>query len=131
MSLLNSLDKLRSTGGNKWASLCPAHENKTNRTLTIKQIEDGSYLCHCFSCGANGVDVFKALGLPLDELFGFKDRPRQVLTQRQRDEYEIDKIVVQIFSADKEVGKVISHSDYKRNRLAQARIVGIESIINS
>ena len=129
MSFLNSLDKLRSAGGDKWTSLCPVHNNKTSRTLSIKQNPDGSFMCHCFSCGANGVEVFNALGLPLDELFGFKDKPKQVITQKQREDYDLDKWVVAIFEAEREAGRRHTHQDFRRNKLAVARIAGIDQLI--
>ena len=130
MTFLNSLEKLRPAGGDKWTSLCPAHNNKTNRTLSTRQLPDGSFVCHCFSCGANGVEVFNALGMPLDELFGYKDKPKQVITQKQREEYDLDKWVVAIYAADKEARRPLGYQDHRRHKLAQARIIGIDQLIN-
>lgn len=129
MSFLNSLESVRAAGSGKWESLCPAHGSKKNRTLKIKQEADGSYLCHCFSCGANGVEVFNSLNLPLDELFGYKDKPKQIITSKQQSDYDLDKIVVEIHKADKMAGKQVSISDFRRNKLALARIANIERAI--
>ena len=131
MSFLNSLEGVRAAGSNKWEALCPVHGSTKNRTLKIKQEADGSYLCHCFSCGANGVEVFNAIKLPLDELFGYKDKPKQIITSKQQSDYELDKIVIQIHKADKIAGKHITVSDFRRNKLALARIANIERIIES
>jgi len=129
MSFLNSLEGVRVAGSNKWEALCPVHGSTKNRTLKIKQEADGSYICHCFSCGANGLDVFNALKLPFDELFGYKDKPKQIITSREREGYELDKIVVQIHKADREAGKHITVADFRRNKLALARIARIEQVI--
>ena len=127
MSFLNMLEKLRSAGADKWSSLCPVHDNKTNRTLTIKQNADGSYVCHCFSCGANGLEVFNALGLPLDELFGGRKRPEIVITQKQIGEYEDDYWFIALYENSKHEN---THHDYKRYKLAKARMTGIDQLRN-
>jgi len=128
MTFLNSLEKLRSAGGDKWTSLCPAHNNKTNRTLSIKQNPDGSFVCHCFSCGANGVEVFNALGMTLDELFGYKDKPIQVITQKQKGEYDLDYWVSAIYENTDKAQH--SYKDHKRYKLAKARMAGIDNLSN-
>lgn len=126
MTFLNQLEKLRPAGGDKWASLCPVHNNKTNRTLSTKQLPDGSFVCHCFSCGANGQEVFNALGIPLDELFGYKERPRQVITQKQREEYNLDYWVVSIY--ENAIHVDFNYKDVRRYKFAKARMAGIEQM---
>jgi hypothetical protein len=73
---LSRLDKVKSTGKGQWKACCPAHNDKTP-SLTIKELEDGTVLAHCFGqeCGID--QILGALGLEFDALYppnNFKDR---------------------------------------------------------
>ena len=65
------MDMVKKTGAGKYSALCPCHAEKTP-SLVIKE-DDGNVICHCFGCGANGVDVVNALGLDISELFKEKN----------------------------------------------------------
>lgn len=83
---LNHLDGLRPTGSDKWRSRCPVHGGSNKTQLSIKRLHDNSYIVHCFSCGANGLDVFDHLGLDKKELFGDKEfkpvkQPKDLYTE--------------------------------------------------
>lgn len=130
MSWIDSLDKLRSAGKDKWTACCPAHSDKTP-SMSIKQNSDQSYLVFCFGCGANGVDVFKAMGLDLDELMGYPDKTdykRPVITRKQELDLREDKLVVAIYDSVVKNGGVISLKDHSRHKLAVNRIKGIEQM---
>ena len=58
--------------GKDWLARCPVHNDK-DFAMSVKQVSDVSVIAHCFSCGANGLDLYKSLGLDLDELFGGKE----------------------------------------------------------
>ena len=133
MSFLHSLDKLRANGKNKWRSRCPVHNGSNATALSIVQWSDGAFGVKCFSCDANGTDVFNALGLPLDELFGYKtlDRPRQYVTQMQKDENKEDQFFMAIYDAAKGRGDVIAYSDHKRHKLTVQRMRGYEQLLNA
>lgn len=66
-AIISRLAKVRSTGKSSWLACCPAHADKTP-SLTVRELDDGRILVHCFSgCGA--VDVVGALGLEMTDLF--------------------------------------------------------------
>ncbi|HEY4355633.1 MAG TPA: CHC2 zinc finger domain-containing protein [Acidobacteriaceae bacterium] len=66
-TILSRLAKVRSTGKSSWLACCPAHNDKTP-SLTVRALDDGRILVHCFSgCGA--VDVVGAIGLEMTDLF--------------------------------------------------------------
>lgn len=120
-------DNVKKTGKN-WSARCPVHEgNRFN--LSITQTRDGTILMHCHACGANGVMVYRSLGLNLDELFGNKEKDKNYISQRQRDEYENDKFYIAIYEADKGNGKIITHNEFKRYRLAISRVNNLKGRI--
>jgi len=67
-NILATLDKVKSLGGGKYRACCPAHNDKTP-SLNIKDLEDGRIIMHCFGCGANGIEIIKAMGLDPGDLF--------------------------------------------------------------
>lgn len=65
--ILSRLSKVRKTGKYTWLACCPAHNDRTP-SLSVRALDDGRILVHCFSgCGA--VDVVEALGLEITDLF--------------------------------------------------------------
>ncbi len=65
--LLSRLQRVRKTGADRWIACCPAHDDRSP-SLTVRQVEDGRILVHCFSgCGA--ADVVESVGLSLGDLF--------------------------------------------------------------
>jgi DNA primase len=65
--LLSRLSKVKQTGQDKWLACCPSHGDKSP-SLTIRLIDDGRILVHCFAgCGA--CDVVESVGLTMSELF--------------------------------------------------------------
>lgn len=119
------LNRLKSTGGNKWVACCPVHEEKTP-SLSIKQLDDRSYIMHCFGCGANGVDVFNTLGANKKELFGDKDNG-DYIPQKVKDEYMEDKFFIAVYESDIKKGIKPKLDENRRYRKAQCRIRGIQS----
>ena len=84
-NILNSLDKVIKTGHNSYKALCPCHAENTP-SMTIK--EDGNnIICHCFGCGANGMEVVQALGLESSELFN-ESRRMNGKTEKSTEEIE-------------------------------------------
>lgn len=66
--ILDRLTLVRGTGDGRWMARCPVHEDRTP-SLSIKLLQDGRILLHCFGCGAGAIDIIKFLGLQPSELF--------------------------------------------------------------
>ena len=90
------LEKLTKSGSG-WRARCPVHGSKGN-TLSISEKDGGYIVAHCFSCGAGGPDVVKALNLPLSLLFPEDDYVPPVITKQMRQDNIEDGLVLQ-FSA--------------------------------
>ena len=65
--LLSRLDKVRQTGPDRWAALCPAHADKSP-SLSVRSLPDGRVLLHCFT-GCSVDAVLAALSLEIADLF--------------------------------------------------------------
>ena len=114
-------DNIRAAGKN-WVARCPVHMDK-DLAMTIKQTSDGSVIAHCFACGANGLDLYRTLGLDLDELFGGKQLDKRMAPQSVMAEYRVDKMVIDIFN-NSDATKTLA--DKRRYRIAVARSEGVE-----
>ena len=112
---LNYLTKLRKNGENRWRSCCPVHGGSNPTALSIKHCDDNSYIVHCFNCGANGIEVFEALGLDVKELMG--ERVSQV--KPKNDIYE--QAFMAIAESEKKKGNYIALADKRKIRLLNAR----------
>jgi hypothetical protein len=121
--LLDRLEKVRSTGKDKWTACCPVHGDK-NPSMSIAE-KDGRVLCHCFACGANGLEVVEALSLPASVLFE-KPLEQGYIPKRIIEEVELDRLVVQMAEEDKKKGKPLSYNDFNRLKVAKSRIAVYE-----
>jgi hypothetical protein len=65
----NVLDRLNvaSRNGEKAMSYCPAHDDRSNPSLSLKA-ENGKLLLHCFA-GCRPEDIVSKVGLGMQELF--------------------------------------------------------------
>ena len=66
-NLLDRLDKVKSTGKDKWQACCPAHGDRSP-SLSIKEAEDGTVLIKCWA-GCEFADIVGAVGLSPSDLF--------------------------------------------------------------
>lgn len=126
--LLAALDKVRPNGKNRYRARCPVHNGSNPTALSIKQNSDGSVSAHCFSCGANGLDLYKTLGLDLDELFGGKKG--DFIPQGIKDQLSEDKMFIAIYESDVSKGVNPKLLEKRRYRLALARSEGIKTKFN-
>ena len=113
--------------GKDYIARCQVHNDK-DFAMSIKQVSDGSVIAYCFACQANGVDLYKALGLDLDELFGGKKS--DFIPQGIKDQLSEDKMFIAIYNADVEKGIKPRLNDKRRYKLAVARSEGIKSKFN-
>ena len=121
--ILDKLEKVRPTGRDKWVACCPVHGDK-NPSMSVTE-KDGRVLCHCFACGANGLEVVQALSLPASVLF---DKPLEkgYVPKRVIEEIEMDRLVLRMVEEDKKKGKLLSYNDFNRWKLAKSRIEALE-----
>jgi hypothetical protein len=61
-------DRKLQKSGSGWVALCPGHDDRHKRSLSISQGTDGRVLLKCFS-GCAAADVARALGLEMKDLF--------------------------------------------------------------
>tara|TARA_R110002012_G_scaffold81049_3_gene205327 strand:+ start:111 stop:503 length:393 start_codon:yes stop_codon:yes gene_type:complete len=113
--------------GKDYIARCPVHNDK-DFAMSIKQVSDGSVIAYCFACQANGVDLYKALGLDLDELFGGKKG--DFIPQAIKDQLSEDKMFIAIYESDVSKGVNPKLSEKRRYRLALARSEGIKTKFN-
>jgi DNA primase len=66
-TLISRLTKARKLGANRWNACCPAHEDRSP-SLSIKLVEDGRILIHCFG-GCSTDEVLGAVGMDINDLF--------------------------------------------------------------
>lgn len=120
--LVARLEKSKRTSRDSWIACCPAHNDRTP-SLTIRALDDGRILIHCFSgCGA--ADVMAAIGLETADLFpeplGNLDRVRQPFSPADvLRALRHEAAIVALASADLAEGKPV---DRQRAWLASERI---------
>jgi len=124
-NILARLSKVRKSQRG-YMACCPVHQDN-NPSMTITETDDGKVLAHCFSCGARGSDVVEALGLPASELFSGEFTGTYDAKFKLRKTELEDNMVITIYEQDKREGKYLTHADYKRYRLAKARIEQLAS----
>ena len=113
--LISRLEKCRTGGTGKWMACCPAHDDKTP-SLSIKQLECGKILLHCFAgCGADEISI--ALNLDWSDLCSDDwtpvDRPR---------EPALDATIVIIARDNISRGIQLSDADMRKYRKAMRRL---------
>ena len=124
--LLDRLEKVRSTGKDKWKACCPVHGDR-NPSMDIED-KDGKVLVHCKACNANGLEVVQALGLSPSVLFE-KPIEQGYIPKRLKDEVSVDRFVIEGAKQMEKTGKPLSYNDFKRLRLAKSRIEAYEELL--
>ena len=96
---------------------CPVHEDKSpSATLTEKE---GKILGHCFGCGANGVDMARAVGVSPMALFSqAMEVDGDYLLKKTQ---ESDDFLIYSIDQARGRGERVSYQDGKAYRQAMAR----------
>ncbi len=131
--LLSRLERVRPRGPGRWSARCPAHADKTP-SLSVRELEDGRVLLHCFS-GCAVDSVAGALGLDVVDLFpprlgaggGAAPLPKRgLLTSGQALEIlKFESLVIAAIACDMVKGAAISQADHERLLKASGRVQAI------
>jgi DNA primase len=114
--LLSRLDKVKSSGADKYIACCPAHDDKTP-SLSIRQAND-RVLIHCFAgCGAN--DILDSIGLDYDTLYT-EERNTQPVKQYGQPK-ATDDIYIQVYKFKVKNGDIPTQQDTANYRDAVKR----------
>lgn len=124
-NILARLSKVRKSHRG-YNACCPVHQDK-NPSMTVTETDDGKVLIHCFSCGARGTDVVEALGLPVSELFSGDYAGTYDAKYKLRKTELEDSLVISMYEDGKRDGQYLSHADFKRYKLAKARLEQLAS----
>jgi len=128
--LLSRLSKVKGRNGS-WTACCPAHEDKSP-SLSIRQVDDGRILMHCFAnCAIQA--IVDAVGMDVGDLFpsdekrmNYPDSVKPVKAAFYATDLmriiHFEATIVQIVAFDLSEGKDISETDRQRLRLAYERI---------
>lgn len=125
-NLLNQLAKLKPTGPGRWLACCPSHQD-CSPSLSIRQIDDGRILIHCFA-GCAVHDILGAVGMTMEDLFPERlpdDLPRIKRPYIAADVLEaiaFESLIVSMVAVDMLNGKKIEPVDNARLQIAVGRI---------
>lgn len=119
LALVDQLDKVVSIGPNRWKACCPAHADKSP-SLSIKQLEDGRVLLHCFA-GCSAEEVVGSVGFDMQDLFPDTEKNyRSVMPKKAQT--TVDHWVLEIAKADRLKGIKASQKDRVRELEAFKRL---------
>lgn len=125
--LLSRLQGTRRTGNRRWIARCPAHEDR-NASLSIRELEDGLVLFHCFA-GCKAEAVLQGAGLTWSDVLPAEPTahrtperaPFHALDVLRALEHEA--LIVASVVATVGMGSAPSEDDQQRVSLAHARIL--------
>lgn len=91
-------------------------------------MNEGGLSITCYACGANGLDVYRHLGLDLRELFGKDNDDPNYVPHKVRDTHTEDQFfMAAIYRSEYTKGHKPTAADAKRMRLAVRRSQAIEA----
>ena len=128
--LLHRLTHVRHRGHGQWSARCPAHEDR-GPSLTVKELDDGKLLLHCFS-GCSVEDVVGAVGLTVADLFpargprgpgaGSKPQRLKVPAYQALEILVLEAQLIAIVGSDMVKRKTINDVDHQRLLKAVGRV---------
>lgn len=125
-TLLSKLDKVKSTGKDRWVARCPAHDDKSpSLAVTVK---DEKVLVHCFG-GCSVYDVLSSVGMKVFDLFP-DSTPRSDLKSHRMPFSYADALrcicfeaqLVSVAARNLSNGAVLNTTDKERLQVASQRI---------
>lgn len=125
---LSRLDKVKSTGKDRWVACCPAHKDKSP-SLSVRLLDDDRILVHCFA-GCDLESVLAAIQLqiadimPASMLGHKKSEQRPFTTADALRCISFEAQVVAIYALNTAKGKQLSIEDKERLLKASERING-------
>lgn len=114
--VLTRLDKVKSTGIDKWKACCPAHDDK-HPSLAISETSEGVILLKCWA-GCTTTEIVSAVGLELRDLFPGDKQPRR---GPSRAAIEHERMVYRIGHSLQQQG-TLEGDDLARFNLAKQRL---------
>jgi len=137
--LLNSLQKVKSTGRSKfgatWIACCPSHQDR-RPSLTITEKPDGMVLMKCWAgCGA--AEILSAIGMDYDALYPERTEAHSGKPiRRPWNPYDLLKImafeatVARICAADIVAGRALNEAETQRLKTAVRRLNNAAELAN-
>lgn len=92
--IVSKLDKVSKTSTGIKAR-CPVHGSK-GQTLGVSEKQGGYIVANCFSCGAKGIELVTALGLPTSLLFPDDGYVPPVITRDMKRKNIEDGLILQM-----------------------------------
>jgi hypothetical protein len=130
--LLHRLDRVHQRDRGQWSARCPAHEDR-GPSLTIKELDDGKVLLHCFS-GCSVENIVGAIGLTLADLFprtgptpgaGTSPLRLRLPAYQALEILAFESTVIGVIGTDLVAGRQITEADRERLVQAVARVLRI------
>ena len=129
-TILQRLQGVRETGGDRFIAKCPAHDDNSP-SLSIRLADDGRKLIHCFA-GCSASEVMAAIGLNLAHLYPDQEQPAgmpQWQRQRLEDAATYERSILRLVRKDVERGAATAQ-DVERAGLAIDRLRKIEGVLH-
>lgn len=121
--LISKLAKCKRTGNGTWIACCPVHDD-TTPSMTIREVEDGRVLVHCFA-GCSVAEILGAVGLEFDALFPPRSKSDYLPAVRRPfpaadvlEALSFECIVIAVHAGDLAAGNQLSQNDKARLWLA-------------
>lgn len=125
-ALLSRLENIKRTGAGRWIARCPAHADR-RASLSIRELEDGQVLVHCFA-GCAVDEVLSAAGVEMSALFPERDTGHRKQERRPFNAADVlrcvgfEALVVAVSANDVANGKTLTPADLERLKVAAARL---------
>lgn len=112
--VLSRLDKVKTTGRNKWMACCPAHDDR-NPSLGIGEGNDGRVLLNCWA-GCTAAEIVEAIDLELRDLFPDDGRYQGRPVRRRPDPQAVEfrRNVLRVAAAQLRRGEPLSEKDQQQ-----------------
>ena len=132
--LLSHLTKVRKTSKESWVACCPSHLDKSP-SLTIRELDDGRVLLHCFA-GCSVEEDLASVGLTFDALFPEKLVENAKPLRRPFPAGDVlealasEALIVAVAASNIRQGMTLTDEDHERlwtaaNRIEQARSLAL------